>query len=90
MCIDENDNRKIRCRMLGHEVQFGYCRQGADGVPCRKIFDCWFEIFDITQFMQQHYSAEQIKQIVAPPKPKMLTLVELIQQAQKRTQDENP
>ena len=45
--------------------------------------DCWFEQFDVEQFIRQHYTAEQIQQIVAPSKPKLTSIVELIQQAQK-------
>ena len=69
--------------MLGHEVHFSYCRQGSNNLPCRKILDCWFEQFDVEQFIRQHYTAEQIQQIVAPSKPKLTSIVELIQQAQK-------
>ena len=84
MDIEQNDQRKIRCRMLGHEISFAYCRQPGNELPCRKILDCWFEKFDVEKFIQDHYSQEQINQIVAPPKPKMTSLVELIKQAQQR------
>jgi len=83
MSIDRYDDKKLYCRLLGHEVPFAYCRQGAASQPCRKIFDCWYETFDIQQFMQEHFTEEQIKALTAPPKPKMASLMELIQQAQK-------
>jgi len=82
---DEHDGRVIRCRMLGHEVNFGYCRCGTGQMPCRKIFDCWFEIFDVTGFISSHYSQEQIEKILNAPKPKLTTIIELIQQAQKES-----
>jgi len=72
--------------MLGHEVSFGYCRQGGTELPCRKIFDCWFETFDIKDFMQQNYTEEQIQQILSPPTPKLTSLYELIQQARKNAE----
>jgi hypothetical protein len=76
--------------MLGHEIKFAYCRQGASAQPCRKIFDCWFETFDIKQFMREQFTDEQIKAILAPPKPKTTSLIELIQQAQKNTKANKP
>ena len=72
--------------MLGHEVKFGYCRQsgGSEGdtLPCRKIFDCWFEIFDIESFMREHYSEAEIAEVLSPQKDKMVSLMELIRRAQ--------
>ena len=84
MSIDAHDKRRIRCRMLGHEVGFAYCRQVGGAQLCRKILDCWFEIFDVRQFLKESYSPEQIEQIGQPPKPKLTSIVELIQQAQEQ------
>ena len=68
--------------MMGHHLTFDYCRKPASEQPCRKIFDCWFKIFDIEQFMKEHFTDEHIKAILAPPKAKVSSLIELIQQAQ--------
>jgi len=38
----------------------------------------------IEEFIRQHYSQEEIDQILSPPKPKITTLVELIEKAKKR------
>jgi hypothetical protein len=69
--------------MLGHYLTFSYCRQTDSSQPCRKIFDCWFEKLDIEQFIKENFTEEQITALLAPPKPKMVSLVELIRQAQK-------
>ena len=82
MTIASNDNRKIRCRMLGHEVSFGYCRQGSGELPCRAVFDCWFEIFEVEQFLRKYYTDDQIAKILTPPQPKMASLLDLIRKAQ--------
>ena len=82
MGIDQHDDKKMYCRMLGHDLAFSYCREQGSDRPCRKIVDCWFVTFDIEQFMREHFSDEQIRAILAPPKDKMTSLVELIQQAQ--------
>jgi hypothetical protein len=73
-----------RCPMLGHDVPFSYCREPAQEIPCRKIYDCWWEQFDIKSFIAAHYSDEVQKAIVQPPKPKMLSLLEIIEQASRR------
>ena len=67
---------------MGHRLNFSYCRKPASAQPCRKIFDCWFKTFDIEQFMKEHFTDEQIKAILAPPKAKVSSLIELIQQTQ--------
>jgi len=83
MTMYQHDNKRIYCRMLGHHLTFAYCRQTASAQPCRKIFDCWSEKLDIEQFTKEHFTKEQIKTLLAPPKTKMVSLVELIRQAQK-------
>lgn len=86
MTIDAHDKCNIRCRMLGHEVNFSYCRQVGSDLPCRKILDCWFETFDVQTFLNQHYTAEQIQKILQPPRPKLTSIVELIRQAQQNAE----
>lgn len=80
--ITENDHRSRRCPMLGHDLRFSYCRHPGRELPCGRIGDCWWKTFDIESFVRAHYSDEQVRQILATPKPKILSLVELIQKAQ--------
>jgi hypothetical protein len=83
-----------RCRRLGQEVTFGYCRQETDGKPCRLILDCWWERFDVRSFLQAHLAPEAMAQVerasATPPPSKVLSLVELIQQAKDRLAAEKP
>ncbi|NLX13196.1 MAG: hypothetical protein GXY44_06010 [Phycisphaerales bacterium] len=81
MAIEEHDTREGYCRMLGHHVPFSYCRAQADGRPCRRILDCWFEKFDVRSYLATHFSAAEIEAFLAAPKPKMASLIELIEQA---------
>ena len=85
MGMDESrDNMERRCPRLGGPVTFRYCRLSGDSrLPCWKVFDCWWETFDVESFVRANYSEDEVRQILSPPKPKMLSLVELIQQAQK-------
>lgn len=78
------DDKEGYCRMLGHHLRFSYCRSCREGLPCFKILDCWFEKFDVRKFIEENFSAEEIEQFLKPPKPKVQTLMTLIQQAQER------
>jgi len=81
--IDEYDAKTRRCPMLGHELSFSYCRQPGQEVPCRKIFDCWWERFDIVAFLQEHYDPETVAEIQKPRQPKVASLLEIIERARK-------
>jgi hypothetical protein len=84
--IDAHDERTGYCRMLGHHLPFGYCRTGTGNLPCSKILDCWFETFDIRAFIQEHFTKEEIESFTAPPKPKVHTILDLIEQAKRRVE----
>lgn len=82
--IEVYDNIEGRCKMLGHQVPFRYCRLVNGGLPCSGILDCWFERLEIADFIQSHYSDEEIEKILSPPKPKVTKLIELIEKARGR------
>ena len=82
--IDQHDQHKRYCPMLGHELHFSYCRSPGSDLPCRKIFDCWFRIFDVEGFIRGHFSQDDIEKINAPRRDKSLTLLELIEKARNR------
>ncbi|MGQ9652225.1 MAG: hypothetical protein ACUVXJ_19190 [Phycisphaerae bacterium] len=75
------DHLERRCRLLGHEIHFGYCRMLPEGRPCRLIVECWQGSFDVVSYLKQHYTDEQIEAFLAPPKPKLTSIVELIERA---------
>lgn len=87
--LEENDNRKRRCPKLGHEVNFGYCREPGDDIPCSKIGDCWFETFNISDFIKENYDNETIEKILSPKKPKTLSLLEMIDAVKKQNKKES-
>lgn len=76
-----HDARETYCRMLGHDVPFRYCRALNAGLPCRRVADCWYTQFDVTSWLREHFTAEQLDRITAPPSPKIATLVDLINRA---------
>ncbi len=75
-----------RCPRLGNAVPFDYCEVCGDNQqPCFKILDCWWEYFDVVQYMQDNLPPDQFKRLMeARPKPKIASLVELIEQAKQR------
>ncbi len=80
------DDYTIRCPRLGHNLAFSYCAQESDGQPCFKTLDCWFEHFEVRAYLEAKLPAEKFQRVFAQkPKPKMLSLVELIAQAQKNS-----
>jgi len=85
--IDKHDNLEQRCRRLGHPVPFGYCRQLPEGRPCGLILDCWHERFAVADFVKQHYTPEQIEAFLAPPKPKLASILEIVERAKKAAEE---
>jgi hypothetical protein len=72
-----------RCPRLGGPVSFDYCWTCGDAKqPCWKIVDCWWETFDIVNYLKKNLSEEEFNRLIhAKPKPKITSLVELIEQA---------
>jgi hypothetical protein len=81
------DNLVIRCPRLGSDVGFGYCSKCGDGQsPCFKIFDCWWETFDVVACFKERLPEEEFEKLaLSKPKPKVLSLLELIEQARRNT-----
>lgn len=80
------DDMQRRCPRLGGPVSFGYCRvDGEHQSPCFKVLDCWWERFDVVGYFQQRLPAAAFEKLKSPSVPnKVASLVDLIQQAQKR------
>jgi hypothetical protein len=71
---------------LGNPVPFEYCKVCDDDQhPCFKILDCWWEYFDVVQYLKERLPEDQFNRLMtARPKPKVTSLVELIEQTRKR------
>lgn len=84
------DDYTIRCPRLGHQISFSYCRKENQGIPCFKTLDCWYEHFLVEAFFREELTPEEWERIFEkPPKPKILSLVEMIEQAKKRMAEES-
>lgn len=84
----KEDRLQRRCPKLGHQIDFGYCRRENKGNPCGKALDCWFEIFDVVGFFRPRLTEAQWRQYFAgAAPPKVLSLLDLIEQAKARQKD---
>ena len=75
--------------MLGHPVPFSYCRAPGRDLPCPRIFDCWWETFDVEGFIRSHFSEADITRITRPPPDKRATILELIERARRAKESES-
>jgi len=81
------DKKEGYCKILGHFLTFAYCRTTNKSLPCSKVLDCWFQQFPIEKYISENYSEEEHKKIFEPPKSKVLSLTEILEQAQQRIKE---
>jgi hypothetical protein len=88
--IEEFDTFMIYCSQLGGEVPFRYCRTVNENLPCRRIIVCWEFRVEISAFLGDHYSIDQIQRALAPPsKTRIETILEFIEEAKKIKKEGN-
>ena len=79
------DDYTIRCPRLGHPITFSYCRSENMGIPCFKAIDCWFEHFPVADYLKEALTHEEWdRAFQGTVKTKVMSLVELIEQARNR------
>jgi hypothetical protein len=79
----------VRCPRLGHQITFSYCRVENRSLPCSKIVNCWYEHFMVEDFLREELKPEEWEQVFhGPVKPKIVSLIELIDEAKKRKDEE--
>ncbi len=84
-CEPPSDATTIRCPRLGHQVAFSYCQKENMGLPCFKSLDCWHNQFNVHAHLKARLTDQDFEKIfVAPSKPKLFSLLDLIEQAKKQ------
>ncbi len=79
-----DDDFHIRCPRLGHQISFSYCRIENNGLPCFKSLNCWYSRFQVEAYFRQRLTEDEwFRAFSGPTKPKVLSLLELIEQAKK-------
>ncbi|MFZ7128549.1 MAG: hypothetical protein ACOWWM_20540 [Desulfobacterales bacterium] len=64
-------------------MSFAYCRSCEAGRnACGRIFDCWWERFDVVEHLRNMLPEEAFLRLAGRrPQPKLTSLIELIEQA---------
>jgi hypothetical protein len=90
--MNEPVEQKIRhCPRLGMAINFGYCLKCEENkTPCWKILDCWWEEFDVTAWIGGYLGPDVVEALAqARPKPKIVGILEMIEQARKNINKNN-
>lgn len=85
MTEDIFDKEERYCPKLGHTLNFAYCRKPGQKLFCSRIFQCWGDRMDINAYIKEFFKAEEIREAFNPPKPKIVSLYELIQKNRSNT-----
>jgi len=88
--VPPEEDYTIRCPRLGHQITFSYCLQERGDLPCFKTLDCWYPHFDVQGYFRQHMTQEQWeKAFTRSGKTKVMSLLDLIEEAKQRTQSDD-
>ena len=61
------------------------------GLPCSRALDCWYIYFQVVAHLRQELSTEEWQEAFEKPvTPKIISLSELIEKAQKLSQKKGP
>jgi hypothetical protein len=62
---------------MGMLIELSYCAEVNAGLPCRNIIGCWEGRMDISSFLQEHFSRDQLQQIFCSlPKSRIDRIIE--------------
>ncbi len=86
------EEKELRCPKLGGQVRFSYCLKEGGDIPCSRIIKCWQPYLPVEAYLRKRLTdADWERCFNQEPKPKMMTLIELIEAAKKNKESEkNP
>ena len=80
------NNLERRCPRLGSDISFRYCLlSGEDDGLCFKILDCWWEYFDVADYLRQNMPEAAFAELIRTaekPKNKIGSIIDIIQKVQ--------
>ncbi|MBN2351204.1 MAG: hypothetical protein JXD23_01450 [Spirochaetales bacterium] len=79
--MESYDGREIRCRRLGHDLTFAYCRAEREGRPCPRIMECWRAVLPVEDWLAACFAPDEISYLGEAPPSKISSLIELIEKA---------
>ena len=81
---DMHDPLEIRCRKLGHQVTFAYCRKESIDKPCARIIECWMSRINVLEYLNNEFGTAFLHEFVAQgKKDKMSSIIELVEKSRK-------
>ena len=83
-CIQKYDGQEIYCRKLGHHLQFKYCRQEQQQLPCAALKRCWQSRIPVDEFLAHSFSEDEIAYLDEPQVSKVSTILDIIQKVQSK------
>ncbi len=76
---DKYDNEEIRCRKLGHNVTFKYCRKESVDEPCEKMIDCWYSRMKIFEYLNGQFGTKFLQEFInRERKGKITSILEIV------------
>ena len=86
---DMYDAEEIRCRRLGHDLTFKYCRKESMDEPCAKIIDCWFSRIGILEYLNSQFGTKFLHEFVnRERKDKITSILEIVDRNKDETKEE--
>ncbi len=76
--MKQYDSLEKRCPLLGHQIQFSYCRQSESEKPCYRILRCWSDSIPIYAYITEFFGSDEMQKLKQIPQNKICTIVELI------------
>jgi len=69
--------KNIYCNQLGMIIEFSYCISMNENLPCRNIIGCWKERMDVTAFLREKFTDEELKKVFSGlPKSRIERIIE--------------
>lgn len=82
--VQKYDGKEIYCRKLGHHLQFKYCRQEQQQLPCSALKRCWQYKIPLEEFLACSFATDEIAYLDEPQVSKVSTILDVIQKVQKK------
>ena len=79
MLKEKYDSVELYCPKLGHHLSFKYCRSENLGLPCSRLIKCCSDKLPVQNYLNTHYSGEEINQILKRPEPKINSILDIVQ-----------
>ena len=83
--MNQYDHLETYCRSLGDCIHFSYCRAAGGTLPCSRIVDCWIGRIPVLEYLQQHYSAEELKRVFAPQPGRIERLLKIAEKVMEKS-----